>query len=191
MGKERLSAFTDALLAIIMTILVLELKEPAEMSLAGFWDSRETFFSYMVSFFWLGAMWVNMHMEWHTVKKINNKVIWYTLIMLFFSSLFPYVTRIVNTHFYNTAAQALYGALVFCVTFSNAAMYKSLVKADPFNRELVHRMKNRGAWARLDIALKGVGFVLSFLYPPAMLLAVLATLVFIVIPNQIKNDYKQ
>lgn len=57
MGKERLAAFIDAVLAIIMTILVLELEKPKAMTWAGLWDLRANFFAYALSFFWLGLMW--------------------------------------------------------------------------------------------------------------------------------------
>ena len=83
MSKERLTAFTDAILAIIMTILVLELEKPETADWASFWALRSHFFSYTISFFWLGAMWVNMHNLWHGIKKIDNKVIWWSIIMLF------------------------------------------------------------------------------------------------------------
>lgn len=69
MSKERLTAFTDAVLAIIMTILILELEKPAAISWSAFWDLRMNFFAYTVSFFWLGAMWVNLHQSWHEVEK--------------------------------------------------------------------------------------------------------------------------
>lgn len=75
MSKERLSAFTDAILAIIMTILVLELKKPEAADWASLWALRSDFFSYAVSFFWLGAMWVNIHNQWSRIEKIDNKVI--------------------------------------------------------------------------------------------------------------------
>ncbi len=73
MSKERLTAFFDAVLAIIMTILVLELEKPNEISLRGFLELKENFFAYTLSFFWLGSMWVNHHNEWIEVDKISKK----------------------------------------------------------------------------------------------------------------------
>lgn len=58
MKKDRVAAFTDAVLAIIMTILVLELEKPSTINLRTFWELRHSFFSYTLSFFWLGSMWV-------------------------------------------------------------------------------------------------------------------------------------
>ena len=63
MNKERLSAFADAVLAIIITILVLELEKPSHLSLTGFTELWPNYMAYTISFFWLGAMWINMHNE--------------------------------------------------------------------------------------------------------------------------------
>ena len=64
MDKDRLIAFTDAILAIIMTILVLELKEPETLSLQGLWALKGSYYAYTLSFFWLGTMWIGLHNEW-------------------------------------------------------------------------------------------------------------------------------
>jgi len=73
MNKERMAAFTDAVLAIIMTILVLELEKPATMTLAGLWDLRANFFAYALSFFWLGLMWLTHHNNWEKSVKLTTK----------------------------------------------------------------------------------------------------------------------
>lgn len=190
MEKERLGAFTDAILAIIMTILVLELERPEEITVQAFWDLRAAFFSYALSFFWLSAMWVNLHMEWHAVRKVDNRIVWHTMAMLFFASLFPYVTSMVDSNFYNVTAQVSYGLIVFAVTITNTIMYNSLLKADPSNTTLQFRMQRRRKWATIDIAIKCIGLVLTLLiFPPAMMLSVLATLVCIVIPTQLKSNH--
>jgi len=99
MKKDRVAAFTDAVLAIIMTILVLELQKPSTLTLSAFWELRHSFFSYALSFFWLGSMWINIHNEWESVEKINAKTLWVTLILLFFCSLIPYATDLVSNDF--------------------------------------------------------------------------------------------
>lgn len=115
MGKERLTAFSDAVLAIVMTILVLELNLPSAPTLGALWELRISFFSYALSSFWLGTMWTNLHNEWHAVEHVSKSVIWWNLILLFFSSLIPYATSFVNLHFYNTTAQIFYGTVVLSV----------------------------------------------------------------------------
>ena len=88
MSKERLTAFIDAVLAIVMTILVLELEKPTEVSWAGLWALRQSFLAYTLSFFWLGILWRNHHNGWQQVKTISNSVVVWTLVMLFFTSFF-------------------------------------------------------------------------------------------------------
>lgn len=79
MKKERLTAFTDAVLAIIMTILVLELKKPDEISWIGLWNLRTNFLAYFISFFWLGTMWVNLHRSWDKIEKSITR--WFGILL--------------------------------------------------------------------------------------------------------------
>ena len=109
-----------------MTLMVFNLKAPRTFDFAGFWDLRAQFFAYAVSYFWLGTMWVNLHNEWHDIKKINRKTVWISLIMLFFSSLFPYATMLVSEQFGNTSVQLFYGCVVLGVTLSNTVLYRSI-----------------------------------------------------------------
>ena len=89
--------------------LILELKKPVVLTWAAVLDLRMNFFAYMISFFWIGTMWVNMHRAWDHVKKINNKLVWISLLLLFFASFFPYTTSIVADNFNSSVAQTLYG----------------------------------------------------------------------------------
>lgn len=100
MGKERLIAFTDAVLAIIMTILVLELAKPDEPTLEAFWALKENFFAYFLSFFWLGSLWIALNGIWEHVKRVSNKVIWWNLGLLFFASLYALCDRTCQHLFY-------------------------------------------------------------------------------------------
>ena len=187
MNKERLVAFTDAVLAIIMTILVLELEKPSQVSLADFWALRMNYFAYIISFFLLGTMWVNLHKTWDSIQKISNKLVWISLLLLFFSSLFPYVTSIVSAHFNNATAQAAYGIVVLLVTFTNTWMYDELAKLpeNPDGNELAKEHNRLMIW---DIAIKVLGLVLSLtIYPPAMMWAVLIAAVFLIIPRAVKE----
>lgn len=188
MNKERLAAFADAVLAIIITILVLELEKPASLTLKGFLDLWPNYMAYAISFFWLGAMWINMHNEWYNVKRITTGTLWATLIMLFFASLFPYATSIVSANYNSRGAQVFYGIIVLLITFANSNMYASIARVDMKMTlgEWVKR-QHRG-WTVIDILIKLAGLVLAAtVYPPAMLYSVLITLLVLVIPNQVKR----
>lgn len=188
MTKERLTAFTDAVLAIIMTILVLELKRPQALTWQAFWALKSNYLAYAISFFWLGAMWVNMHNEWYAVKKIDVKSIWATLIMLFTSSLFPYATDIVSEGFNNKVAQLFYGLIVMLISFANLWMYHCVRQANPENKKIAYRITQRWNWMSWDLIIKGIGLALSAtIFAPGMLLSVLVTLLVLVIPNQFRT----
>lgn len=194
MNKERLTTFLDTVLAIVMTILVLELKKPDPVTLAGFWALREYFFAYTLSFFWLGTMWVNLHNSWYKIKRVDGYTVWAILIMLFFSSLFPYATSIVSENFNNRVAQAFYGIIVICITAANFVAYRTVEKVNSDDEEVLHQMNRRNEWLKKDIGVKIVGLILSItVFPPAMMYSVLLTLLFLVIPNQVqflKNQSK-
>ena len=95
MSKERVVAFTDAVLAIIMTILVLDLDKPDPLTWSGFGKLWPQFLAYAFSFFWLGSMWVHLHIEWSGVKLVDQPVLWTSFTLLFFCSLIPYSTSLV------------------------------------------------------------------------------------------------
>ena len=82
MKKDRLIVLTDAVLAIIMTILILELEKPTTPSLEAFWDLRQNFFACFLSFFWLGSLWMELNTLWEKVEKISSEIIWWNLFLL-------------------------------------------------------------------------------------------------------------
>ncbi len=174
MKKDRVAAFTDAVLAIIMTILVLELKKPTSLSFPALWELRYSFFSYTLSFFWLGSMWVNIHNEWEGIEKINSKTLWMTLVLLFFCSVIPYATDLVSGDFNNKLAQAFYGIFVIFVTLSNIGLSMVLQSENEENDIPVEIMKKRRFLLWIDVGVKVVGLVIALtVYPPAMMLSVI------------------
>jgi len=179
LNKERLAAFTDAVLAIIMTILVLELEKPERISWQGLWDLRVNYFAYALSFFWLGMMWFSHHNAWNQIKKINNSTVFYSLLMLFFASLFPYTTSIVAQNYNNSTAQVLYGIIVLLVSFSNMAISHSLNVANGKKVfKLLYDVSTKNVL--IDLTIKTVGLILSMtVFAPAMLYAILLGLIFL------------
>lgn len=111
------------------------------------------------------------------------------MILLFASSLFPYVTAIVSTNFTDSLAQVVYCLVVLFITISNRGLYRSLYQDDPNNLLLKQRIEDMKKWIFFDTIGKVVGLILSAtIFPPVMLLSVLLTLVVLVIPRQLKED---
>lgn len=189
MKKDRVAAFTDAVLAIIMTILVLELEKPSAPTLSALWELRHSFFSYTLSFFWLGSMWVNIHNEWERIEKINAKTLWVTLVLLFFCSVIPYATDLVSGDFNNRVTQGFYGIFVMLVTLSNIWLSKTLDKADGDMPKEVMAKRRRLLW--VDVAVKVVGLIVSVtVYPPAMMYSVIIAAAFLMISiHKMKLDW--
>ena len=187
MNKERLAAFMDAVLAIIMTILILELKKPETATIKALWNLRVDFFAYTLSFFWLGTMWVNLHNEWHKIKYITPSIVWANVVLLFFSSFFPYVTSFVTSYYNSSVAQGFYGIIVLAVTFCNIISGHLIGKANRNDEKSQESLKIRMRWLSIDIIIKIMGLIISCtFYPPAMMISVYITLFGIAFPEQYK-----
>ena len=96
MGKGRLEAFTDGVIAVVITIMVLELKAPHEATWQAVLGNWPVFLSYVLSFIYVGIYWNNHHHLLHLVKHVDGKVMWANLAVLFWVSLFPFVTAWLN-----------------------------------------------------------------------------------------------
>ena len=187
MNKERLAAFMDAVLAIIMTIFILELKKPETATIKALWNLRVDFFAYTLSFFWLGTMWVNLHNEWHKIKYITPLIVWVNVVLLFFSSFFPYATSFVTSYYNSSVAQGFYGIIVLAVTFCNIISGHLIGKANRNDEKSQESLKIRMRWLSIDIIIKIMGLIISCtFYPPAMTISVYITLLGIALPEQYK-----
>jgi len=109
MNKNRLEAFSDGVFAIIITIMVLELKVPHGTEFSSLKPLIPIFFSYVLSFIYLGIYWNNHHHMMHTVKKVSGSVLWANLHILFWLSLIPFVTGWMGENNFAATPLALYG----------------------------------------------------------------------------------
>jgi uncharacterized membrane protein len=115
MGKGRVEAFTDGVVAIIITIMVLELKVPEGESLSALLPQWPHFLSYVLSFVNVGIYWNNLHNMFHTVQRVDGRVLWANLNMLFWLSLMPVTTAFMGENHFAPVPVAIYGAdLILC-----------------------------------------------------------------------------
>lgn len=128
MEKNRLEAFSDGVLAIIITIMVLEFDLPDGDKLADILKSWETVFSYLISFFFIAIYWVNHHYMMHSVKTVNNKILWCNIIWLFVMSFIPFCTAWVGKYPTSFAPLAVYFVDMFLACISFHLMYYFVVK---------------------------------------------------------------
>lgn len=128
MSKTRIEAFTDAVIAIIMTILVLELKTPAEPTWQAFWGMSHKLIIYVVSFFSLAIYWNNHHHMFQLVHKVNGRVLWANNFFIFTLSLFPLATAWVGDELYEWPPQAIYGVVVLLADIAYYIVARELVR---------------------------------------------------------------
>lgn len=112
MTKNRLEAFSDGVLAIIITIMVLELRPPAGISFESLRPLIPKILSYVMSFAFVGIYWNNHHHLLHTVKKVNGGILWANLNLLFWLSLIPFTTAWMGDHGFEGPPVALYGIVL-------------------------------------------------------------------------------
>ena len=112
MGKNRLEAFSDGVLAIVITIMVLELKVVHDSSIEALTKIIPTFLSYVLSFIYIGIYWNNHHHLLHTLKKISGSILWANLHLLFWLSLIPFTTAWMGENNFAPAPAAIYGVVM-------------------------------------------------------------------------------
>ena len=113
MGRNRLEAFSDGVIAIIITIMVLELKVPHGAGLDALAPLLPVFSSYVLSFVYLGIYWNNHHHMLHTVRDVNGGILWANLHLLFWLSLVPFATGWMGENEFAVVPCAVYGAVLF------------------------------------------------------------------------------
>ena len=113
MNKARVEAFTDAIIAIVMTIMVLEIKIPEGATLWSLLRERAYFLAYLISFFRIAATWYNHHYLFANAQWISRKVFWLNIVWLFFMSLFPVATGWISADPFSRAA-AYFGHQKLC-----------------------------------------------------------------------------
>jgi uncharacterized membrane protein len=112
MTKNRLEAFSDGVLAIIITIMVLEFKVPNDTTFESVLNLSHKFLSYVLSFIYVGIYWNNHHHMLHTVKTVNGKILWANLHLLFWLSLIPFTTAWIGEHHFAPFPMMLYGIVL-------------------------------------------------------------------------------
>ncbi len=130
MNKNRLEAFSDGVLAIIITIMVLELKVPEGEHFTDLWALFPVFISYVLSFVYVGIYWNNHHHLLHSASKINGKVLWANLHLLFWLSLIPASTAWMGEHNFAKATVTVYGIVLFMSALAFVILQTTIICVD-------------------------------------------------------------
>ena len=160
MGKNRLEAFSDGVMAIIITIMVLELKVPHGESIETLAPLIPVFLSYVLSFVYLGIYWNNHHHMLHTVQKVTGPMLWANLHLLFWLSLIPFATGWMGENHFASAPSALYGGVLLMAGIAYLILQELIIASQ--GPDSILKKAVRGDWK---------GRVSPVLYAAAILLA--------------------
>lgn len=127
MGKTRLEAFSDGVLAIVITIMVLEMKVPHEHSLEALTPLIPVFLSYVLSFVYLGIYWNNHHHMLHACQTVTGPVLWANLHLLFWLSLVPFATGWMGENHFAALPSALYGVILLMAAIAYWVLQQTII----------------------------------------------------------------
>jgi len=162
MNKGRLEAFSDGVFAVIITIMVLEMKVPQGTSLAALTPVLPVFLVYLLSFVNVGIYWNNHHHMLHAVEKIDGRTLWANLHLLFWLSLLPFTTGWMGVNHFAALPTAVYGVVLLMAGFAYTLLQTSLVAADP-GRKTLSRAVGRDLKGKLSVAAYASAIPLAFL----------------------------
>jgi len=130
MGKSRLEAFSDAVIAIIITIMVLEMKVPHDGSIESLRPLLPVFLSYVLSFVYVGIYWNNHHHMLHACTKLSGSVLWANLHLLFWLSLFPFATGWTGENRFAAVPSALYGIVLLMAAGAYWVLQQAIIASE-------------------------------------------------------------
>jgi uncharacterized membrane protein len=163
MGKGRLEAFSDGVIAIIITIMVLELKVPHGAELADLKELGPVFLSYVLSFTYVGIYWNNHHHFFHVVKKVNGKILWANMFLLSWLSLMPFSTGWMGENHFATWPVVIYGINLLMCALAYFIMSVTVVKSA--GNEDVSKAMGNDKKGKLSLLFYILGIPLAFYYP--------------------------
>jgi uncharacterized membrane protein len=164
MGKNRLEAFSDGVLAIVITIMVLELRVPHDTTLTALQPLWGVFLSYVLSFIYLGIYWNNHHHMLHTVHKVTGGMLWANLHLLFWLSLVPFVTGWMGENDFAPLPTAAYGVVLLMAAMAYWNLQRLIIRSQGPNSLL--RQAVGGDWkGTVSPLLYAIGIVAALFAP--------------------------
>jgi uncharacterized membrane protein len=165
MTKTRLETFSDGVLAIIITIMVLELKTPHGTSWADLKPLLPVFTSYVLSFILLGIYWGNHHHLLHTVSSVDRKIIWANLHLLFWLSLIPFATAWMGENNFQKVTVAAYAALLYLCGLAYYILLRVIKASHPHNTSLLVPLQKQSKKGMLSTIAYLLAIPAAFIHP--------------------------
>lgn len=166
MDKSRLAAFSDGVIAILMTIMVFEIKPPEGTDLAAFRTLLPVLLTYSMSFLYLGIYWNNHHHMLMVIQKVSGGVLWANLHLMFWLSLFPFATNWLWSSGFEKFPAAVYGAVLLLAAVAYTLLQAAFIRADGQCSRLLKAV-GRDLKGKVSLAGYLLGIALSYRWPAA------------------------
>jgi uncharacterized membrane protein len=187
LGKTRLEAFSDGVLAIIITIMVLEMKVPHDPTPAALVALLPVFLSYVLSFVYVGIYWNNHHHMLHTCARVTGPILWANLHLLFWLSLFPFATGWMGENHFATLPSALYGVVLLAAAIAYYLLQQTII-AEQGEPSVLRQAVGSDWKGKASPLLYLVGIGLTFVYAwLGLALYVLVALIWLVPDKRIER----
>jgi uncharacterized membrane protein len=186
-GKGRLEAFTDGVIAIVITIMVLEIKVPPGADVAALESTLPIFLAYVLSFVNVGIFWNNHHHMLHATTRIDGRVLWANLFLLFWLSLVPFVIRWIDEDGFEALPTAAYGVVLGMAAVGYSWLQSAIIACNGRSSTLATAL-GRDLKGKFSLVLYTVAVPIAFLRPwIAILLYVANALVWLVPDRRIES----
>ena len=191
MGKVRLEAFSDAVLAIIITIMVLELRPPHDTGLAALRPLLPVLLSYVLSFLFLGLYWNNHHHMLYCTRRVTGAILWANLHLLFWLSLVPFVTAWMGENPLTSAPAALYGVVLLMAGVAYLILQRQILRSEGPQSVLAVAL-GRDLKGKLSPLLCALAIAAAFVHPGiAYALYLLVALMWLIPDRRIERALAQ
>ena len=187
MPKERLAAFSDGVIAIIITIMVLELHVPQGAGLAALSPLLPTFLTYVLSFIYVAIYWNNHHHLLHAATRVNGTILWANMHLLFWLSLIPFATGWLGANHFARVPTALYGVAMLMPAIAYYLLQRAIIRQQGTHGALASAL-GRDIKGKLSPLLYFAAIVLAFAWPWAShAIYVLVALIWLVPDRRIEH----
>jgi uncharacterized membrane protein len=183
MNSARLEAFTDGVVAIIITIMVLEIHVPQGHDLASLKAEVPLFLAYVLSYVNVGIFWNNHHHMLHATERVDGRVLWANLGLLFWLSLVPFVIRWIDEAGFTAAPVAAYGFVLACAAIAYVILERTIIAVNGPDSRLAAAVGS-DAKGRLSMALYVLGVVLAFYEPWVSIALYIAVALMWLVPDR-------
>jgi uncharacterized membrane protein len=183
MSPGRLEAFSDGVIAIIITIMVLELKVPHDTSPGALLSPWPTFIGYGLSYLYVAVYWINHHHLFHFVRRVDHRILWANIIFMFFLSLIPFFTEYVGQNRLNRFSAMLYAGIMLACGVAFTVLRATVARQFEEDAHL-HGLSRAGMLKNLvALGLYAVGIAAAYVHPGLTLAIIFIVALMYVVPT--------